>query len=61
MGNCSSVRRAFLKLTRITETAHNALDAFLGDPERFPNLTENPDAPAEPGAEPAGDPKVAPK
>jgi hypothetical protein len=59
--NVNAFRGIFLQLTRDTEEAHNALDLFLGDPERFPILTEVPAElgpasaaakPAEPDAEP---------
>ena len=52
-------RSHFLTLIRHVEEAHNALDGFLGDPEKYPVLTvtpaadepdDAPDADAEPAA-----------
>ncbi|MCH8999599.1 MAG: hypothetical protein IID48_15240 [Proteobacteria bacterium] len=42
------VRRAFFQLAENAAKAHNALDVFLGDPERYPDLT-NLAAEAAPG------------
>lgn len=52
-------RRSFLQLIESVETAHNALDVFLGDPERFPVSTDVPtEADDAESAEP--DPASAP-
>lgn len=55
-----SIRRNFLILTRDVEKAHNALDVLLGDAERYPNLTDIPDA-ADPAVVPAEPADPAPE
>ncbi len=54
--NVNTFRGIFLQLTRDAEEAHNALDVFLGDPERYPDPTA---LAAE--ADPAGDLEILAK
>ena len=51
-----SASRRFQRLAENAGVAHNALDVFLGDPGKYPDVPDVTDDPADSTAEPADAP-----